>query len=536
MTSRRLTFYLMNDAIADFSEALAPDKPHTEIALAESSMIDGRFYYAPPKQSTPTWVSFVQPVLAQPLGGAQASSVSGLLLIRASARIFALTFGYGRSLLNLAMIEHQFGLRVALNRIDPSQLRSLDTKTFEDMVVTTNKQVSKSADLPTFRVDVSTDILKAATGEPRDPSFAKRLSGSDALVMNIESDPTDLPDLCSRLLGAFGEEHYKSDFGWIDHLALVRRVELLGELNDLLVDDLTKGGASTTHLAMPESINWEDVDAFKIGGTQGHIYDDLDLDTYLGKLGTGRSSITLQNLKSRLVSIRFGRSDNFDHRWSLYQCIVSEQRLNGALYALIEGRWFAVSQSLVEEVDRFVSSIPESKDQFISARPGEVEGDYNQRLAESQPSKFLKMDARIKRPGGASSGIELCDVLTTDGNFIHVKRKVQSSTLSHLFAQGNISATTFVNDGHFRQEIRELMAREVAPTKLDDWLDLVPGKDNIVDRSRKYCVTYAVVANSNRSGADWLPFFSKLNLMQHGQRLINLGFSVALSRIPIVAV
>jgi uncharacterized protein (TIGR04141 family) len=50
--------------------------------------------------------------------------------------LFAITFGYGRGFLDLSRIEHRFGLRVALNRIDPSQIRSLDTKTFEDMVVT----------------------------------------------------------------------------------------------------------------------------------------------------------------------------------------------------------------------------------------------------------------------------------------------------------------------------------------------------------------------------------------------------------------
>jgi uncharacterized protein (TIGR04141 family) len=181
MGSRRLTFYLMRDEVVGFDDALAPDKASVAVSLTDSSGVNGRFHYVRPRSATPEWVSFVQPILSEDLGDVLAASASGLLLIRSSGRIFALTFSFGRSLLDLSKIEYQFGLRVALNRIDPRQLRSLDTKTFEDMVVSTNTQVSKSAELPTFRVDVSTAILRAATGEPRDASFAKRLSGSDAL-------------------------------------------------------------------------------------------------------------------------------------------------------------------------------------------------------------------------------------------------------------------------------------------------------------------------------------------------------------------
>lgn len=241
MGSRRLTFYLMRDEVVDFDLALAPDKASIAVSLTESSGVDGRFHYVRPRNATPAWVSFVQPILSEDLDDLLAASASGLLLIRSSERIFALTFGYGRSLLDISKIEHQFGLRVALNRIDPRQLRSLDTKTFEDMVVSSNTQVSKSAELPTFRVDVSTDILRAATGVPRNAAFAKRLSGSDALVMNADTEPTDLPSLCEDLLRAFSEDRYKSDFGWIDQLALVRNTDLVNTLDGRLVADLING-------------------------------------------------------------------------------------------------------------------------------------------------------------------------------------------------------------------------------------------------------------------------------------------------------
>src|SRR5699024_3890116 len=120
-------------------------------------------------------------------------------------------------------------------------------------------------------------------------------------------------------------DDYKTDFGWIDQLSLVRDDATVEALNNLLVAQLRTGSTGATHLAMPETIDWEDIDGFTIAGTRSHVYEDLDLDDYLSRLGDDRATITLKNLKTRSVSVRFGRSGNFDKRWNLYQCIVTEQ-------------------------------------------------------------------------------------------------------------------------------------------------------------------------------------------------------------------
>ena len=61
----------------------------------------------------------------------------------------------------------------------------MDTKTFEDIVVTKRTQTSRSSDLPSFRINIARDIVRAVTGEPEDSNFATRLAGSDALVMKL---------------------------------------------------------------------------------------------------------------------------------------------------------------------------------------------------------------------------------------------------------------------------------------------------------------------------------------------------------------
>ncbi|MEY8568832.1 DUF6119 family protein [Brevibacterium linens] len=532
MKSRRLTFYLLREGVDRFEDALDSEKLEHSDRIDTVDGVDGCFVFNKPRQSTPPWVSFVQPILTEQLDGVRSASASALLLLRSCDRIFAVTFGFGRTYLNLSKVEYQFGLRVALNVIDPQQIRSLDTKTFEDLVVSTNTQVSKSAELPTFGVDISRDILRSVTGQPRDNLIATRIAGADSLVMSLKTEVAELPKLCGQLLDLYKSESYKADFGWIDQLALVRDQEAISALDELLVKQLRTESAATTHLAMPEPISWEDIDGFTVAGTGAHLYVDLDLDEYLTRLGAAKNEITLAKLKSRGVSVRFGRSGFEDKRWSLYQCLVSEQRTGGQLCVLIEGRWFIVDDSLLEEVDHFLDAVQDSRVNLIPARRGEAESDYNKRLAQSSPETLLNLDAKIKRPGGASSGIEFCDVLSDSGDLIHIKRKSRSSTLSHLFAQGIVSATTFLNDGYFRGQVRNSIENDTGAGDRQNWLNIVPGDDQQVERMR-YWVTFAVIANSNRQGRDWLPFFSKLNLMQHGRNLRNLGFGVAISRIPI---
>lgn len=532
MKSRRLIFYLLREEIREFNDALDPDKTSVQVGLTEASGLDGCFVYKPPRESTPPWVQFMQPVLADDIRSLTSRSLSALLLLRSNDRIFAISFGYGRSLLNLAKIEFQFGLRVALNRIDPSQIRSLDTKTYEDLVVSTSTQVSRSAELPSFGVDISKDILRAVTGEPRDEKFAKRLAGANSLVMNTVIQANELPALCDELLESFTADDYKANFAWIDQLTLVQNVEEIAVLDEQLISELRTGVSGATHLAMPEAIEWEDIDAFKIGGTRRHVYDDLDLDEYLVRLGDERASLSLSNLQSRSVSVRFGRSGQYDKRWRLYDCLVTEQRLDQTLYVLIEGRWFLIDETLVASVDRFVSSLPDAQVDLIPAQMGEKEADYNERLARHSSDRLLKLDAKIKRPGGAASGIEFCDLLSDSGDLIHVKRRSRSATLSHLFAQGFVSAETFLSDGYFREQIREIIEQEIPGDEREVWLDLIPQQNEPVTQAN-YCITYVVVTNSSRDGRDWLPFFSKLNLRQQGRQLLNMGFDVAIAKVPV---
>src|SRR6266481_5452394 len=125
------------------------------------------------------------------------------------------------------------------------------------------------------------------------------------------------------------------------------------------------------------------------------------------------------------------------------------------------------------------------------------------------------------RYGGGRSVIEICDLLSLDRDFIHVKAKTKSSTLSHLFAQGTTSAQAF-RDARFRQ-----LAAAVCPATHQQ---LFTAPDI---RVADHAITFAVITRFEGAVKDALPFFSKQSLVNATRTLRDMGYRVYTKKIPV---
>jgi uncharacterized protein (TIGR04141 family) len=117
---------------------------------------------------------------------------------------------------------------------------------------------------------------------------------------------------------------------------------------------------------------------------------------------------------------------------------------------------------------------------------------------------------------------------------IHVKRKLSSSSLSHLFSQGFVSADLLVTSKEYRLACVE---------KIDDAAaERMPGdasyrsQFNFIQAGAvepsEIEVVYAIVAKwKGKSLVEALPFFSKVNLRRVGKDLRRMGYKVAHLRI-----
>ena len=118
------------------------------------------------------------------------------------------------------------------------------------------------------------------------------------------------------------------------------------------------------------------------------------------------------------------------------------------------------------------------------------------------------------------SRIEFCDIYTNTNEMIFVKRYGDSSVLSHLFAQGVVSAETFRREKGFREIVNQHLPATHALGGLVDEMN-----------AQEFTVTFAVISESARPLHESLPFFSKVNLRNAVKLLESNGYKVRVAKI-----
>lgn len=508
-----LTVYLLKKVYKNFEDAL--EKKGTKYSLRPAVELDGALYVEKTQSVPPGWASFVEQGITGQVD-ARTQSSSAVLFIRAKERVFAYTFGYGIHMLKDEAYEPHFGLRVALNLVDASRLRSVDARTVEELTLYTRRQASRSTPLGTFGLDVSQDLLRAVTGEPKDPAYARRVTGKDGLVLTSAIEFKDLDKQCAKILEAYNKKDYKENFSWIDRLTSVREPEVLAELDERLVKALNTRTFDRMHMAPPDIVDWDKLHTFRytLGGTP---QEDLDPSAFMDVVG---DDLTIDKIKVRRVhGYQEGVEDPIES-WAIYKCFVFETNLDSKLYVLSGGLWYHIAKDFAYQVAANLAKIKVSTIVLPDAKASHDEDAYNKHAAKTQG--YALLDKKLVKCGGASTSIEICDLLSNKGHLIHVKRHMRSATLSHLIAQGVNSATALIGDPVFRKEARKKVEK--------GYLKFFP-EDS--PEPSKYEITYAVIAKAKGDFPKNLPFFSKLTLTRAAENLRRQQFKVTLKLVPI---
>lgn len=466
----------------------------------------------------PRWTRYLEGQISPALSGLVTASSSAVLLVEARSRLFAVTFGQGRYMLDDETLERDFGLRVVLNTVAPDQLKSVDAKTIDETTVHTRRDVSHESALSAFGLDVSRDLLRAVTGTPTDETLAHRLTGADALGITTRAQLGGLRELTGRLLKAHEATAYKKNFDFIDYLRPEKDHGQIEELDGKLIEALATKKIDDAHLAAPETLDWLELSGFGFS-VETHDKDpeaDPRISVYLA--GVAGGEINLARLKrDRLYAM--SSSEQVMAAWPIYRCLVYQVETGGALYVLSAGQWFRVDVTYKEQVYAEVEALAELEG-LPDADAGSSESDYNIKAAAALGG--LCLDKKMVFDGGPDK-MEICDVLTNARQLIHVKQRGSSSTLSHLFLQGLNSAERMFTDDEFRRQAREVIAAE-NPT----FVDLVP-----VSRPdpANYEVVFVVITRSERSTPLTLPFFSVVSLRAAARTLRGLNYRVSVAAV-----
>jgi uncharacterized protein (TIGR04141 family) len=167
-------------------------------------------------------------------------------------------------------------------------------------------------------------------------------------------------------------------------------------------------------------------------------------------------------------------------------------------FVLLDGEWYELGANYLAQLRQDVERLL-TRSSGVVTLPGwkrrangkyEEEKDYNDRVADGDP-RYVRLDRRlVQTQPGRSSGIEICDLLGPDDELIHVKKASSSAPLSHLFAQGLVSAQALFQQAEVRKSFADLVRRhgrgrtvpeDFTPKKIVFGILLKDGEDLTVD-------------------------------------------------------
>lgn len=364
-----------------------------------------------------------------------------------------------------------------------------------------------------FGIDIEQDLLRAVVGSPADEALGNRVTGMDALGVTVPTTLGAIPALLESYLKAYESDAYKASYGWVDRISEVTTPATIGLLDGRLLTDIQGDPSERLWLAVPEIIDWGRVEGFRFTGSRD-LNIDLHLRDFLSSL-PAEQPLSVDLLKTRKAFAIDASTNRAFDSWPVYSCICFEASLDGRVYLLSGGRWFSVDPDFVREVDEYIANVP-VVDIGLPEYTHQSEEDYNKGVTERFSSQFALLDKKLLRLNYGSS-IEPCDLLTPDHKLVHVKRySGGSKAMSHLFAQGLVSASLLLGDCNFRRALNELVDE---PFRIGNPLSPINPQD--------FEIVFAVISFSKKNQR--LPFFSKVNLRNNGKRLEAMRYRMGLT-------
>jgi uncharacterized protein (TIGR04141 family) len=512
-----LTIFLAKETITETQFLDQTDKPKKK-SISIGGKVIGTLYYKASFKKEPRWLDFFESSVDKEEMGIFNAHSSAALIVTVDDRLFAVTFGFGRTLLCPAAYETRFGLKVALNCIDPKVIRCIDRQIFEGVTRNVREQVSLRSGIEEFGLDVEKDMLRAVVGSPRDSAFGTQLSGIDALFATVRTDLKGLPDLLKQYYDKSQDDSYKKDFPWVDNISEERDKEKIEELQNKLVGEINSSNFERKWLAPPDLLDWNDFGGFRFGkDDRRELLSELTFQSYFD-YARDPDELTLERLKSTHVSLISESTSVEKRKWPLFKCIYAELEDGETTYILNNGCWYKIDNDFVGSVNADVDNIMESACPRLPCPATIHEEEYNKKLAKHIPGAAC-MDRKTISHGGGRSSIEFCDVITPNKQLIHVKPYSGSGTLSHLFSQGVVSGELFVQDAEFRKKLNKILPKEF---KLE--------KPLIRPRATEYEVAYFIISEESETALT-LPFFSRITIRNAKRRLEAFGFKVTLSKV-----
>ena len=518
----------------DFKECLKEDfkesRFHELDVEKHNNFKEGRIYIASTEENTVEWLDTLNSYTKDSLEGDlyKNKSNKAVLMLKYEKNeeekdyIFSLVYGYGRTMLDDRYIVKNFGLRTAINLIEERNIKSLNSLNISRDFIDIQRQALSYVSHSDLQVNTNADILKSISGKAPSSSNFSSMSGADNLRFSAKSDVI-LSKLLEDVLNAYKSDSYKQKgLEWIDYVQYVKEKEIISELDGVLLNHITNKSLENPIIAPNKIVSYLDIEGYFISGMnishkiKENFYDDIPSDQFWEYL---YEKIEDENIEDKIIdklkscSLYCWTNDSAHKISSIYDSLFIEIDHNNEKFFINNGDWFKIESAYYGYITNKIDNIAIFSNPIVpSCAENWNEGEFNEKFAASDPNRFKLFDNKnFHLPNYGHSKIEPADIITTEKQFIHVKKGGSSANLSHLFAQGVVSAQLYKNEKKFIKEINETFGEGYF--KSDDKIEVIYG---IIDK--RY----------DKKASEILPFFSMINLSQHYDVLSSMGIKCQL--------
>ncbi|MET9683956.1 DUF6119 family protein [Streptomyces coeruleorubidus] len=543
--TRRSTVYLLRDtgtSPADLRAALNARYQRDHAFVVE----DVRIGVTPAllchgvigRHRPPDWTSAVSILTGRQPPVENRTSACALLLPVAD-EVFALTFGMGHLVLDQSRISPGFGFDFVLRAAQPDAIRQVTHSLMDARGRTDRSSAAQGQHIRAFAIEEYGEVVSRLVGTLGSTELTigqhsrrtAQVAGTDALKIHLGAQPEHLLQDLAQIQAVLARQSPAPDFEAIARVRPLKSGDPRRGVLDAHLDELlgTSADAGTLALAVPAAcLDQEDAALsylVKIGPVRRLVASPA-IDDILEMVGDIPSGRRLEALTTGYIQMHRDEegTDPVSAQVKAHKWLTAEISLAASRYFHHEGRWFEVG-------DRYLEGMRSEVDALLATSSGgprlpawtpelESEGDYNLHAAEHG---YLCLDRRLIKTAQHPHGFEAADLLAEDGTLIHVKRAASSAPLSHLFAQGRVSADALRFDAEARAEFIKRVRQQhpehpaaegFSPTKVVFAISLKSGK---------------TLTSGN------LFTFAQVSLLQAARALRAQGVEVAVVGIPSVS-
>lgn len=457
----------------------------------------------------------------------QQMSKAAFVFLPVKGRWFALSFGHVGHHLDDEKYEHDFGLRVTLNAVDPDLIRSTDILQ-PSGAKRQRIQLPAPGDLTLFDFDQDSTILKSLTGKVKDPALkdlCRNITGAANVRISTDKASGDLTAVCATLLDLYGKNTYATSFPALLNVSPVHDPAITKVLNGKLIDAVHVKDDGVV-LTVPEIQDFNSNFGVSYAGAgSGKISDDADIEDYFQYLADhdqDPTALAVEDLKKHRLLITNEDGSIIHADYKILRCLLFDTDHDGVAYHLREGQWYEVKQSFIDDLKAYLD--PRIAVTTLPDYNHTSEGAYNKAAATAAR---LCLDTTSIAPAGQKA-VEPCDLFEVVSGVAvlhHVKLKTLSGSLSHLFNQGVNSVWLIRDEPKAKAKLKALLT-EKAPAGTETAFH------KPLDDDKMKVVFSVVTPKKPGDKSKNLPLFSRISLRRAFRDLQVMGIQAELCFIP----